>query len=252
MSAPLWVVEAAAAFWRAAGAEEPFPRALEAAIAWAAPLSIVQLPRLRVAGVAAWLTARGGGELVTVPDRALRACLVAHRGHGFVFLDADDPPDEQRFSLAHELAHFLHDYQQPRERAVARLGPAVLEVLDGARPPTATERIDALLARVELGPHVHFMERTEDGHPAHHVISAAERAADQLAFELLAPEEAVRAAAMARGRPWTIDALAALLIAVFGLPPTPARQYAALLAPAPPPPDPLLRRLGLAPTEERR
>lgn len=252
MSAPLWVVEAAAAFWRAAGGEEPLPRTLETALTWAVPLSVVRLPGLGVAAVTDWLAARGAGALVAVPDRPLRACLVAQHGSGLVFLDADDPPDEQRFSLAHELAHFLHDYQLPRERAAARLGPRVLEVLDGERPPTTHERIDALLVRVELRPHVHFMERTEDGHPANHVISAAEVAADQLAFELLAPEEAVRVAAEARGQPWTIDALPPLLTEVFGLPSTPAQQYAAALAPPPPRPHPLWQRLGLAGEGERR
>ena len=235
MSTLLWVVEAAAAFWAAAGGPEPFPRTLERAIIRALPLSIVPLSRLSVAAVAHWLGSQGIVGLALVTDRRLRACLVARYGHGFIFLDRDDPPAEQRFSLAHELAHFLHDYQLPRATVVARLGPAAQEVLDGDRPPTRAERIDAVLAQVSLAPHVHFMERTEDGHPTRAVVSAAERDADRLAFELLAPAEVVlhraRDTASARGP----EALTHLLIAEFGLPAVPARQYAALLAPSRPP-----------------
>jgi Zn-dependent peptidase ImmA (M78 family) len=39
---------------------------------------------------------------------------MARAGHGFISLDGSDADDERRFSLAHELAHFLLDYQDPR------------------------------------------------------------------------------------------------------------------------------------------
>ena len=39
--------------------------------------------------------------------RMLRACLVARHGYGVAFIDGTDDDAEQRFSIAHELAHFL-------------------------------------------------------------------------------------------------------------------------------------------------
>ncbi len=247
MSTPFWVGETAAAFWERAGGEEPPPRNLRGPIAYALPLAVVLLPRLRVAGVDDWLRRQSVACDVAMRDRPLRACLVARYGQGFVFVDGTDPDDEQRFSLAHEVAHFLRDYWQPRARAVERLGPEIFAVLDGERPPRAAERAHALLASVPLGYHVHFMERTADGHAAAADVDRAEHEADRLAFELLAPADAVLAAASAAPAGEQRAAVTRLLQETYGLPTAPAAQYAALLAPAPPRADPLLRRLGLVP-----
>src|SRR5207237_873153 len=123
----LWVRELADAFWAEAGRAEPFPRDLRGPIAWAVlRLAVVERPALCVGGVLDWLRRSGVVCPLREPDRRLRGCLVASRGYGFAFLDADDGPHERRFTLAHELAHFLRDYLQPRRRAAARLGPQVL------------------------------------------------------------------------------------------------------------------------------
>ena len=247
MSAPLWVSELAEWFWAAAGQPPPFPRDLRQAVLLALPLGIVDLPRLRVAAIDVWLARRAAACRMGVADRPLRACLVAHGGAGLVFLDGADPPDEHRFSLAHETAHFLVDYWQPRQRAAARLGPAALEVLDGLRPPTRVERVDAALAGVPLNVHVHLMDRTPDGHAASTRENAAERRADLLALELLAPRDAVEAA-LAPLPPATRRADAARLLAgTFGLPSPVAAAYAASFAQPEPSASPFLRRLGLAP-----
>jgi len=252
--------ELAERFWADAGGPPPYPRDLQAAIAYACPLGVVEIGGLSVAAVETWLAERcprlrGAGSVqhgcrLGVAERSLRACLVARAGEGLVFVDAADPPAERRFSLAHEIAHFLADYRRPRERAAARLGPAVLAVLDGLRPPTAVERIDAVLARVPLGIHVHLLERTADGLAARAAIARAERHADQLALELLAPRAAVASALAARalppaGSPARRAAVAALLVADFGLPPAIATAYAATFSPPEPAAAPFLRRLGL-------
>lgn len=237
----LLVVELARRFWEQAGEIEPFPRELRRAVAYALPLGIVELPRLGLGGLRHYLTRRGLGCAPGGADRRLRAALVARVGQGLVFLDGTDPPDERRFSLAHELAHFLADYWLPRRRAARQVGPGSLEVLDGRRAATRVERIDAALASVALAAHVHLMERTPDGHPAGAAIGRAERAADALALELLAPTEvALAVLEVAPGRP------AAALAERFGLPPGVAEAYAARLGPLESPAAPLLRRLGLA------
>jgi IrrE N-terminal-like domain len=114
MSAPFWVHDLAERFWRQAEMDEPFPRSLRRPIARCLPLSVVSLPRLRVSAIDEWLQRQGAIHCVNVHDRPLRACLVASGGHGLVFVDGADPDDEQRFSLAHELAHFLRGYRAPR------------------------------------------------------------------------------------------------------------------------------------------
>lgn len=246
MSTPLWVSELASYFWDMARCDEGFPRNLRRPIARALPLPIVSLPELGIAGVDRWLRARGIVCGFDVGGRRLRGCLVARRGHGFLFIDGADPDDEQRLSLAHELAHFLRHYWQPRQRVAERLGTAALEVLDGDRAPTHSERVHSLLAHAPIGYYVHLMDRTAEGHWASAAIAAAEQEADRLALELLAPSALVlqRVAGEAPGR--MRRAIEGLLMYEFGLPAAAADDYGSLLAPSADPQDSFVRRLGLA------
>ncbi|HXT37973.1 MAG TPA: ImmA/IrrE family metallo-endopeptidase [Chloroflexota bacterium] len=245
MGMPHWSIELACSFWEDAGEDESFPRGLRRAIANALPLSVVLLPRLHVAAIDGWLQEQAVHGRLGFPDRPLRACLVARHGQGIIFLDGTDPDDEQRFSLAHECAHFLRGYWQPRRVAVDRLGPAVVEVLDGDRPVRQEERIHALLARVPLGFHVHLMDRTAEGRFASAAIDDAERDADLLAYELLAPSAFILARIGADSSSDQRVTIAAELTYRYGLPARVAARYATILVPRADRPDSLMHRLGL-------
>lgn len=217
--------ELAARFWRLAGSPPRYPRSLDAAIVWALPLAIVKLPRLRVATVDAWLTHQGAPDRVGSHDRRLRACLVAFQGRGIVFLDGGDAVDEQRYSLAHEAAHFLTDYMTPREVILERLGPEYADVLDGLRLATKAERIDSLLVGIRLGVHRHLMDR---GPSDADRWLASESRADRLALELLAPRAEVVRQLRLRGGPTRLNPIETidLLTSRFGLPASVATSYA--------------------------
>lgn len=227
-----WVEAAAARFWRDAGEEEPFPRGLDGSVSLALRVSVERLPRLRLSSTRRWLEERTGrtawrdASSRPLADRPLRGCLLAVDGHGCIFVDEDDPPDEQRFTLAHEAAHFILDYLGPRERAERRLGPTFLEVLDGRRAASSTERIDAALAAVDARPYAHLFERGPLGAYDGRVAESEERA-DLLALELLAPEDRALDALPATGpfRFRVADGAAALRRS-FGLPPAIAERYA--------------------------
>jgi hypothetical protein len=239
MNVPLWAAELAAAFWRNAGEAEPFPRNLRRPIARAVPLSVVLLPKLTVAAALEWLRNCGTVCEFAGADRPLRACLVARNGHGVALIDGSDGEADQRFSVAHELAHFLRDYWDRRQHIRKQLGVAALEVVDGRRPPSPDERMHSLLRPVQFGFHVHLMERDNDGNPAAASIAQAEEDADRLAYELLAPAEHVSASS-----PGSRQDLVNRLRDTYGLPTPQAVRYAATLLPSAPT-DPLLRRLKL-------
>ncbi|HEX3151336.1 MAG TPA: hypothetical protein VHR66_24875 [Gemmataceae bacterium] len=242
MTIPVWVAELAASFWSDAGAPEPFPRTLLGPIALAVPLTVVFPPRPTIASILIWLQRNGIDCKCTVPDQPLRACLVARGGHGFAFIDGTDLPDEQRFSLAHELAHFLRDYLHPRHRVEKSLGPKALEVLDGRRPATAHERLHAILSTTPIGFHVHLMDREAGSGVPSRSVADAEKCADRLAYELLAPADSVLSAIEGEPQPATRSRLVNLLTRQFGLPSKQADQYADALVP-PAKRDPLLMRL---------
>lgn len=242
MSVPLWAAELANNFWEDVGEPEPFPRSLRRSIACALPLSVVLLPKLSVSSALDWLKACGIICQLGGVDRPLRACLVARNGHGIAFLDGADCEDEQRFSLAHELAHFLRDYWQPRLIAGRRLGVKALQVFDGQRPPDSAERVSALLRLTSIGFHAHLMDR-ENGLVSHD-IEERESSADRLAFELLAPAEHVLASCHEFKPRLGLDNVKNLLRNCYQLPARQAAIYAAILVQRQPPIDPLLRGLG--------
>ena len=241
MIVPLWAAELADAFWEAAGMREEFPRSLRRPIVRALQMALVSLPRLRLRDVRAWLEHHGFSCPCRAADRRLHGFLLAQGGWGYVFLDGEDTEDEQRLSLAHELAHFLRHYWYPRREITRTLGVTALEVLDGRRPATEPERTRALLASVPVGVHWHLLAREEAGGLPRLTVRAAEEEADRLAYELLAPAEEVAS----RTDSPQIGAVAELLRNHFRLPAGHAQRYAEILVPQRVN-DPFWRHFGLA------
>lgn len=223
--------EAVRLFWERCGEVESFPRSLEHSVALALPLRVVKLSHLRLSAVEDWLTRRGAPFHFNCHSRAVRGCLIASGGGGFVFVDGADPEDEQRFTVAHEAAHFLVDYLRRRDTAIRRFGPRIVEVFDGLRSPTVTERIHALLSGAPLGVYTNLMERDEAGVGFDAGVWEIEDRADKVALALLAPPEAVlseantSAARFAERR----ETIVGLLCGRYGLPPGVSDAYGRLL-----------------------
>jgi hypothetical protein len=227
------IIARAETFWGQAGITESFPRSLERAVAWALPLVVVKLPRLCLPELRDWLEQRSIPYNLSLPDRRLRACLIARGGHGLIFLDGSDADDERRFSLAHELSHFMLDYLEPREKVLEFLGNAGYEVLDGRRAPTTEERLRGVFQGVHLTTYLHLMERTPAGSVERLRILEAEDRADRLALELLAPKETVLTRLPEQGVDWhSVSAFTLVretLRQEFGLPETVAEHYGQML-----------------------
>ena len=229
----LEITQRAEKFWHKAGFTEPFPRSLESAIAWALPVTVVKLPRLELSDLNQWLLQRRVFLPFTITIGCLRACLVARAGRGVIFLDGSDPDDEQRFSLAHEIAHFMLDYLLPRQRALVVLGKEGRPVLDGTRPPTSEERLEGILQGGEVGTFTHLMDRSETGDVRQIRILEAEDRADRLALELLAPRVAILSRLRDEGILWkepsAFELVSETLKQAFGLPEFVAEYYGRML-----------------------
>lgn len=225
------IAEQAEAFWRLAGPGKPFPRSLESAVSWALPLALVKRSPLEISTLNTWLSMRGVRAPFPICNRRLRACLIAKAGRGMVFLDGSDPENEQRFSLAHEIAHFLCDYLHPRENALAALGDGIRAVLDGERPPTPEEQLSSILRGVEVGTFTHLMARSPSGLRLE-TLEAEDRA-DRLALELLAPRGAVLNRLKAQNIRWrttsAVRTASQMLKREFGLPAAVAETYGRML-----------------------
>jgi hypothetical protein len=219
---PKWLLDAVRLIWGSADVVgERFPRDVELAVLWRLPLAIVELPNLNGPAVVEWLAARGVTLPVHTPPGELRGALVAYAGSGVVFVDAHNDPAERRVTLAHEAAHFAADYLLPRLE-LAQRAPYLLAVIDGLRPATDDDHVDALLAHAPLGVHTHLFERGPGGAMLTPRVTQLELRAAQIAWEVLAPQ-AVVAKHLAGSDPF---AAVRMLEVEFGLPRATARDYA--------------------------
>lgn len=217
---PVWVCELAARFWSVAGEVPQFPRDLRDALAWVDAVRVLDVPTLTILRAAGALARFGVPFDRAQPERALAGCFCGHNGRAYILFDPSLSVAEVRFTLAHETAHWLRDYDAPRRKVAKRLGASALEVLDGKRPPTSAERFAGVLREVPVGPFAHTLDRDRFGRVCSEGARASEDAADRLAYELLAPFEALR--------PHLGNEVAALT-SVFGLPEREAARYAAAL-----------------------
>ena len=200
-----------------------FPRDLAEDIPVALPLTVVPLPDLTPRKGLKWLVShkRAHGGLVAT-DELKHGFTVAHADVGVLFLNSADPPDEQRFTLAHEVAHFVLDHLQPRARALRALGPRILPLLHGEQEPSVAVQWASAFERIPYRIQTNLMARNDQGKPRTGRAMESEQRADRLAFELLAPRQELLPLLDHVGR----EELEAELISRFGLPVTEAPTYA--------------------------
>jgi len=206
------IEEAAEQFWLSAAMPPTFPRPIERAAQRALPLWIVKWPSAEVPAVTQFLLTHRL-TATCVEDDDLKGCLYAYRGRGIIFVSGEDDEYEQRYTIAHEIAHFLRDYYRPRLDVIRVLGPSATEVLDGARSPTHRERLHATLARMRLGPHLQVLPRHDNSQR----IRSVEDYADALGMELVAPSRAATAM-MREMESKPTDEILQALGSSFGLP----------------------------------
>ncbi|MGX1742097.1 ImmA/IrrE family metallo-endopeptidase [Bosea sp. NPDC055353] len=214
--------EIAESFWKQAGGRDRFgePADIGLAAAFVLPVAVRLIPHLDTQLVTQILAGIGASPWLDKSPRLLRGCLVADGGKAMVLVDQHDPEDERRMTVAHEVAHLLLHYLQPREDAVTAFGPGIIAVLDRTRSPTIGERLSSALRNVPIEPYQHAMDRS----PVHgRAVGAMEDEADDLAIELLAPWRELK---KMRG------AAPSALRQRFGLPASVATRLAALISPA--------------------
>lgn len=157
------------------------------------PLCLVEVRRLTPASVSRHLAKRGlvapvAGER---PGRALAGFVYGDCSRAFIFLNRDDPFARRRFSLAHEIGHFMLHGGGGLARATARPGP--VQVDDEPEDPREVEAhafAAELLMPWELVEH--------DAAPLRRGEIGPERAVTRLATRL----QVSRQAAARRLREW--------------------------------------------------
>ena len=182
-----YISSIAKGFWKQTGLNNKPPYDINGAVNLILPVDIVNLSELSLRKIEKWLNNRNVSLSIDIDDRSLHGFIITFRGSGFIFINGTDPESERRYTVAHEVSHFILDYKIPRDRTVEKLGISILEVLDGFREPELTERIDGALTSVNVQPYTHLLEKTGDGSFERAKVFDSENDADTLSLELLAP-----------------------------------------------------------------
>lgn len=217
-------------FWQQTGGDNNPPFDIGRAISLLLPVTIITLPDLSIQKVESWLNENKVNFSANVCDRKLHGFILVVSGMGFIFINGTDMESERRFTLAHEVSHFILDYLFPRNKAMSKMGDNIASVLDGEREATIQEKVNGLLKGVNMKTYTHLVEKTGDGAFTDYTILKAENNADSLALELLAPsKEVIRKIKHSITKPRFHDFVSVgnnILTDIYGLPRTIAQNYA--------------------------
>ena len=193
-------------------------------LSWLPTLHVVEVPHLTLASAGRHFARHGVPCPAPAEDRPLAGCFGGHRGVGVILFDPTLEPAELIFTLAHELAHYLRDYDAPRRRKVAaRLGRSLSRSARRVAARDGDERLAGLLRGVIGATHTHFLDRNRWG--AHSPRRHARRRTPPTGSRTsCSPRSTWSRAARRR-----TETLARRLVSDFALPPAEAAKYAAIL-----------------------
>lgn len=229
------IKQVAEGFWKPLLPFRTFPVDIERAIAFSnLPLHIDLIPGLEIDHVNQWIRVNQFPARIDKDNCALHGFLLARGGHGIIFVNGTDKREERRFSIAHELAHFLLDYQLPRINYLKLYGDSILEILDGKRLPTFEERLAFVVSELPTPIFAHALDNSRITSYERNQVWSAEWRTDTLAFELLAPFNIVISSLKKQKPEKRFEPIfrqaSNLLTTDFGLPSTLAGSYAKHLA----------------------
>jgi hypothetical protein len=229
------VKQVAEDFWKHLLQYRTFPVEIERAIAFSnLPLHIDLIPGLDIDHVNQWIRAHRFPARIDKDNCALHGFLLARGGNGVIFVNGTDKLEERRFTIAHELAHFLLDYHLPRINYLKLYGDSILEILDGKRLPTIEERLAFVVSELPAPFFVHALDNSDITAYERSQVWSTEWRTDALAFEILAPFHIVISKLKKQNSEKRFEPIfrqaSSLLVTDFGLPSTLASSYAKHLA----------------------
>ena len=216
-------------FWKRAGRRSEYPVNIGYAAMSALEVYVEEVAGLTTHAAVFHVRRAGISCAISHDESRLHGCVVVGRRGAVILVEKNDDEAQKRFTIAHEVAHYILEVRRHRERAADRMGRDFSDVLYGSREATPTERIDAWLSDVRSDKILHLMDRAPGGGYGCARTMDAECVADELALEILAPRSDVKEALSSLGRMGFAESLsAARRIAErrYGLPGAIAGVYA--------------------------
>lgn len=216
-------------FWKRAGGRSDFPIDIGYAAMCALEVYVEEVADLTTDAAVYRSGHFNTHSPENIGERRIHGCLIVGRSGAAILVEKNDDEAQKRFTIAHEAAHFIVEVRRLQERAACKLGHDFTDVLHGLREASPTERIDVWLHNVRTDAFVHFMDRTPSGEYGCVRTKDAERLADDLAVEILAPRSALIESLSSFGRMDFSESLLTVRHVAerrFGLPTEIAERYA--------------------------
>lgn len=213
-------------FWKRAGGRFDYPADIAYAATCALDVYVDEVAGLTPVSAAAHIGREELCPLGGADERSLHGCVIVSRSGAAVLVEKCDDEAEKRFTIAHEVSHYIVEVKQRHERAADRMGRDFADTLYGLREPTLTELIDAWLNNTRSEAFAHFMDRTPGGGYGCSRTLEAECLADDLALEILAPRSEITAVISSMGLSESLKVARRVAERRFGLPNDIADRYA--------------------------
>jgi len=197
-------------------------------------IDLIKIKNLSISKIEEWLIAIGLKDNFDIPDRRLHGVLIIKGDSVAMFIEDDENPIQQRFTVAHEVSHYLLDYQIPKEKAILALGKEIEDVLNGNLPANNTQLALSVIKGINIDPYSFLIEKTGNGSFEDWKNFNSENEADYLALELLAPRIRIINETFSSTKRLSYSQFTRksqeILIEKYRIPSDIARQYASQLA----------------------
>ena len=220
-------------FWKRAGGRSAPPVDIGYAATCALAIGIRPINGLTTSTATGHLENIGFLCADGLDERELHGCIAVGPRGAMILVEMRDDDSQQRFTIAHEVSHYILEVHRHHRRAAQQMGQDYVDILYGARTAAPSERIDAWLNNVRSSAITHFMDRDPNGSYGCGNTLEAECSADRLAIEILAPRaEMARVASDCGKLPFRnlADATRRIAEQRFGLPGAVAAPYAGRIA----------------------
>ena len=109
-------------FWKRAGGRSGFPADISYAATCALDVYVDEVANLTPVSAAAYVGREGPWLLDRAEERSLHGCVIVSRSGGAILVEKSDDEAEKRFTIAHEVSHYILEVKRHHERASARMG----------------------------------------------------------------------------------------------------------------------------------
>lgn len=234
MTAKPQIERIARKFWATTQAEFRYDYDIVKAVESSLNVHLIRMQQLNPTKIISWLASHNMDIPFESKATHLNGALLIKNDNVIMFIDAAENAVQQRYTLAHQVSHFLLNYQMPKERAIMTLGKEIAQVLSGNTEASVTQLVQSTVSNITGNVYTLLIEKWDESTSFDWELLRTKDPAVSLTLELLAPRyqiinETASVGARLRYSPFKRKCQE-LLIDKYRIPSEIAHKYASELA----------------------